>query len=343
MSKTDREVINTANSGNSKLKLLYLYRFLNEFSDEEHPLTSADLCGMLEKEGISCERKSIYRDISVLMDFGVDVIRAKSPHPGFFVANRDFELPEVRLLMDAVLTAPFITNKKTAELTEKLQSLLSRPQAASVSNQMYVDRRIKFDNEEIYYSIDAVNRAVETRRQISFVYHHKVIINGKPELDKGREFTISPYALVWASDKYYLAGNYGKYNNVSNYRLDRMKQVAVTDQKSRPFSEVSPYKTYFDTADYLKRSFNMYSGEQEQVELRCSKDILEAVADKFGDDIQFFCLDENAFTVRARVYVSDGLVEWLLQYGDRIVVQKPKRLRQAVVKQIQELAFAYGD
>lgn len=329
------------NSGGSKLKLLTLMKALIEYSDEEHPLTSAELCALMEKRGIACERKSLYRDITVLAEFGVDIVSTRSPKPGFFVAKRDFELPEVRLLMDAVLTAPFITNKKTAELMAKLQSLLSRHQAESVTRQIYVDRRVKFDNEEIYYTIDAVNRAIAKNRQISFLYHHKVIVNRKLEFDQGREFTISPYALLWASDKYYLAGNYGKYDNVSNYRLDRMKHVVVTELDSRPFAEVSPYRGYFDTADYLKKNFNMYNGEQELVELRCSNDILEAVTDKFGDGVEFCCHDDNAFTVRVRVNVSDGFVEWLLQYGGKIVVQAPKSLQQKMLERVEELREAY--
>lgn len=331
-----------ANNGNSKLKLLMILQLLNEYSDEDHPLSSVDLCELLEKEGILSERKSIYRDIAVLTDFGIDIISTRSPKPGFFVAKRDFELPEVRLLMDAVLTAPFITSKKTTELTKKLQSLLSCYQAESVTQQLYMDQRVKFDNEEIYYTIDAVNRAIAQNKQITFQYHHKVIVGHRLEYDKGREFTISPYALLWANDKYYLAGNYGKYDNVGNFRVDRMKHVLVTKLDCRPFSEVSPYHNYFDAADYLKKSFNMYTGEQELIELRCSNDILETVADKFGTNLEFYCHDDNAFTVRARVYVSDGLIEWLMQYGSRIVVQAPKDLRQKMLDRIASLNEAYS-
>lgn len=330
-----------ANNGNSKIKLLLLLELLNKFSDEEHPLSSVEICESLEKRGVPCERKSIYRDISVLTEYGIDIITTRSPKPGFFVAKRDFELPEVRLLLDAVLTAPFITNKKTAELTGKLRELLSCYQAESVFKQVYVDQRIKFENEEIYYNIDTVNRAIAANKQITFLYHHRIISGQKAQLDKGREFRISPYALLWANDKYYLAGNYDKYDNVSNFRLDRMKHAAVTEQNSRAFSEVSPYRNYFDTADYLRKSFNMYSGEQEMIELRCANNILEAVADKFGSEIEFCCHDENAFTVRAHVYVSDGLIEWLLQYGDRIVVQSPSRLRQEMIQKINGLNTAY--
>lgn len=330
-----------ANNGNSKIKLLLLLEFLNKFSDEEHPLSSGELCELLEKRGVPCERKSVYRDIAVLTEYGIDIITTRSPKPGFFVAKRDFELPEVRLLLDAVLTAPFITNKKTAELTGKLRELLSCYQAESVFKQVYVDQRIKFENEEIYYNIDAVNRAISANKQITFVYYHRIIVDHKAQMDQGREFRISPYALLWANDKYYLAGNYDKYDSVSNFRLDRMKHAAVTELDSRPFSQVSSYRNHFDTADYLRKSFNMYNGEQEMIELRCANNILEAVVDKFGSEIEFSCHDENAFTVRANVNVSDGLIEWLMQYGDRIVVQSPSHLRQEIIQRINHLNSAY--
>ncbi|HHV31730.1 helix-turn-helix transcriptional regulator [Caproiciproducens sp. LBM24188] len=329
-------------TGNTKMKLLVLMKLLTEYSDEEHPMNSSELCSLLEQAGIHSERKSLYRDIAILSEAGIDIVRTKSPRPGFFIAKREFELPEVRLLMDAVLTAPFITNKKTTELTEKLKSLLSRHQAESISNQIFIEKRVKFDNEEIYYTIDAINRAIANNKQITFQYRHRVIKDHKLGFDSGREFTISPYALIWANDKYYLAGNYAKYDDVSNYRVDRMRHVVVTEQEARPFSEVSPYREYFDSADYLKKSFNMYHGEQEMVELRCTNDILETVADKFGDEVEFCCHDEKGFTVRARVYVSKGLVEWLLQYGDRIVVQQPKHLREEMIHQIEALRGAYG-
>jgi predicted DNA-binding transcriptional regulator YafY len=330
-----------ANYGNSKIKILLLHELLNRYSDEEHPLSSGELCELLQERGITGERKSIYRDISVLMDYGVDIIGTHSPKPGFFVAEREFELPEVRLLLDAVLTAPFITTKKTSELTDKLKGLLSCYQADDVWKQIYVDQRIKFENEEIYYNIDAINRAIANNKKISFQYHHKVILNQKAEFDEGREFIISPYALLWANDKYYLAGNYEKYDNVSNYRLDRIKHAVVLDSECRPFSEVSSYLEHFDSADYLRKTFNMYNGKPEQIELRCSNNILETIADKFGSDIEYCCHDENAFTVRANVYVSDGLIEWLLQYGNRIVVQSPQKLKKEMIQRIEELNAAY--
>lgn len=329
------------NNGNSKIKFLVLLKTLKRDSDEEHPLSAVELSKIMQKEGIEAERKSICRDIGVLTHYGIDILYTHSPKQGYFIAKRDFELPEVRLLMDAVVAAPFITNKKTAELTGKLCALLSCYQADSVLKQIDVEHRIKFENEQIYYMIDTINRAISDHKKISFFYHHQVIVNQKPQLDEGRQFTISPYSLLWANDKYYLAGNYDKYDKISNYRLDRMKQVALTPYDSRSFCEVSSYIEYFDTSDYLKKTFNMYNGEQERIVLRCSNRLLETIVDKFGSEIEFTCHDDNAFTVRASVYVSDGLIDWLLQYGERIIVLSPKSLKDVMIERVEAMYAAY--
>ncbi len=326
---------------NYKLKILYLYKILYQYSDEEHPLSTKELCEKLMEWGIEGERKSIYRDISVLKEFGADIISTRIPKSGFFLARRRFELPEVRLLLDAVLTAPFITNKKTTRLTGKLRELLSCYQAEDVWKQIYIDQRVKFTNEEIYYNIDAINRAISENKKISFQYYHKIIFNQTVVPDEGKEFIVSPYALLWSNDKYYLAGNYQKYDDIANFRLDRINKVVILEESARSFSEVSPYPDYFDSADYLRKSFNMYNGEQALIELKCSNKILETILDKFGSDMEIGNCDSDSFTVRVRACYSDGLIEWLLQYGDRIIVQKPQTLRQEMLQRIEQLNAAY--
>ena len=324
-----------------KLKLLYLLDILRRHTDEEHPLSSRELCSLLEQRGIEAERKSIYRDIAVLNECGLEIGSTRFPKPGYFLLKRDFELPEVRLLIDAVLAAPFITRKKTAGLVEKLKSLASLPQSQGLEPQIFADQRVKFDNEEIYYSIDAVHTAISAGKKVRFRYYHRVIRSCRAEWNEGREFTVSPYALLWANDKYYVAGNYEKYGTVGNYRIDRMKHVSVTDLPIRPFSEVSDYRERFDAADYLKKSFYMYRGEPQEIELCCTNDMLEAVLDKFGADVDFVYQDEDQFTFRAPVYVSDGLVEWILQYGGRVRVLRPDSLYEKTAEKIRALCSAY--
>lgn len=335
------EVFSMSGNPQQKLKLLKLIDILSEQTDDEHPLSALEIVEQLQKSGINAERKSIYSDLQALGDYGLDVVCTRTPRTGFFLGNRDFELPEVRLLVDAVLTAPFITPKKTKELTDKLKSLISRYQADSLLKQVCVDQRVKFDNEQIYYNIDCLHKAITLNKRVSFTYYHTNIINNRLELNKGRRFIISPYALLWSDDKYYLAGNYEKYPSVSNYRLDRMRHVEITDEPSRSFEEVSEYRGHFDAADYLRKNFNMFCGEPQQIELRCENDTLEVILDRFGSDGTFHRDDDSHFILTANVYISEGLAEWLVQYGGRIVVLSPSSLRQKITAKIASLCEAY--
>ena len=326
----------------SRLRILALLKILNMYTDEEHPVSGDGLCAKLGDYGIKCERKTLYRDIAALKAFGIDVLYTHTPKMGYFIGERDFEPPEVRLLTDAVRSAPFITNKKTAELTAKLKSLLSLWQAGEAEKQVHVENLLKYDNEEIYYAIYTVSRAIGQNRKISFTYHHRVIAGNKAVLDSGRKFTISPYALIWNSDKYYLAGNYQKYDSVSVYRIDKMRHTEMLSEQSRPFQEVSVYKESFDAADFARRAFNMYSGEKRSIELRCMDSALEIILDRFGNDVCINTKKDGTFTMRADVYVSEGFLEWLLQYGDRIAIVSPRELRLEMVKRIDKLNKIYG-
>lgn len=326
-----------------RAKLLVLRDILSRYTDDDHPLSAGELADLLAEQGIRAERKSVYSDLDVLAAYGCDVFKTRLPKQGVCLGEREFELAEIRLLIDAVLTAPFITTKKTQELVDKLKAFLSIYQAEEMDSQVFVDERVKFENEEIYYTIDTIHRAIHQQKKIRFQYHHRVIEDGRAALDAGREFLISPYALLWSNDKYYLVGNYEKYDNVINYRLDRMKHVELTGEKSRSFREVTPYRRYFDVADYLRKSVNMYAGEQAGVELRCENSFLEVLLDKFGSDVSIRSDGTEHFVARFKVYVSAGLIEWLMQYGDRAVVREPVSLREEIQKKLAAFRAAYRD
>lgn len=325
-----------------KIRILALLELLDEWSDEEHPLSSKDLIDLLGEQGITVERKTIYRDVSALRTHGIDILFTRRPKAGFFLASRRFEPPEVRLLMDAVQAAPFLTEKKTGELLRKLGGLMSAGQAGESAGKTHMNLRPKFENEEIYYTIDAVNRAVAQKKKISFLYYRRVIRGNLITQDEGRRFLISPYALIWDSDKYYLAGNYEKYDDVSVYRLDKMKQAELSSQDARPFREVSEYRDCFDAADYAAKTFHLYHGDLQTVLLHCSDDALEPLLDKFGGALNISERGNGFFNVRVRVFAGEGLVEWLLQYGDRISVLSPKTLRNQVAERVRQIGKAYG-
>lgn len=337
-----REVSALSENEAGRIRILALLELMTRLTDEEHPLSAEELGELLREKGISAGRKTIYRDISALREHGTDILFTRRPRAGFFVASRRFEPPEVRLLIDAVRAAPFITEKKTAELTEKLRGLLSEHQARETAGQAHVEARPKFDNEEIYYSIDAVGRAVAQKKKISFLYHHNAVRGNRIVRDEGRRFVISPYALVWDSDRYYVAGNYEKYDDVSVWRLDRIRRAGVTSQDARPFCEVSEYRDFFDAEDYAAKTFHLHHGEKQGVVLRCSGEALDPLLDKFGGELRLSGGDGGCFTVRADVYAGEGLVEWLLQYGDRITVLSPETLREKVAERIWKIGGAYG-
>ena len=215
---------------NSKLKTLFIYNFLDKFSDDEHPLYTTDLISMLADKGIKCERKSIYADIAALNEIGCDIVTVTSPKRGFFMATRTFEIPEVMLLIDAVSSAGFITPKKTESLIEKLETLVSVEQAKTMKSQVYVDTNCaKCDNEEIYIIIDRLNSAITENKKVKFIYRRRSVDVQNRKKHTEKTFTVSPYALIWRDDHYYLVCNNQKYDNLMNLRIDRMKKLEILD------------------------------------------------------------------------------------------------------------------
>ncbi len=325
---------------NSKLKTLFIYKYLEKYSDDENPVSTTELIKMLGEKGITAERKSIYSDIKALNDIGCDIISTKSPRSGFCMATRNFEPPEVRLLIDAVSSAGFITPNKTKALAAKLESLLSANQVKKLKSQVYLGAQNKCDNEEIYYVIDRLDKAVKNKKQVKFVYKRRNIDKEQKKSYTTRIFTVSPYALIWKDDHYYLVCNNSKYDNLINLRLDRMKKIEIIDKAQRPVSEVSEYKT-FDAADYSAKMFNMFSGRNDAVTLQCSLNIREEIMDRFGAGIPLKAYDENHFETTFNAAVSDGLVSWIMQYGNDIKVLEPAYLADMVVEKAKKILAVY--
>lgn len=332
-----------AEKGYTKLKLLYIKQYLEKYSDEDNLVKADELIEMLADKGINCERKSIYADINALKSYGVDISTEKR---GYRVLARDFELPELRLLMDAVQAANFISAKKSKELISKIGTLCSKNQAATLEKQVYIENRNKCTNEEIYYNIDLVNKAIVQKKKISFTYIKRKINENKKEIVRQeKQLTVSPYALIWSNDHYYLVSNNSKYDNLMHTRIDRMKKVRLVDEPSRDFSEVSPYKRFFDSADYSGKLFNMFSGDNQKLRLRCSDGILEEMVDRFGDDcdITKAHIDmEESFILETSCVCSEGLVSWLMQFGDKVEVLSPESLKRDITEKAEAILKVYG-
>lgn len=326
----------------SKIKTLYIYKLLEKYSDEEHPLSTTQLISMLEKQGITCERKSIYTDIVALNEIGCDIVTTMSPKRGYFMANRVFELPEVMLLVDAVSSAGFITPKKTDSLISKLKTLVSVEQAKSLESQVYVDTPgTKCNNEEVYLIIDKLHNAIINHKKVKFVYRKRNV-----DVQNKRGFTekthrVSPYALIWKNDHYYLVCNNEKYDNLLNLRIDRMKKLEELEEEVRPFSQVSEYDKKFDTQDYSSKLFNMFSGDECEVTFECDLSIQEEMMDRFGAKIPLKAAKNNKFTTTVTAALSDGLVSWIMQYGELIKVKEPSTLVDMVKAKAEKIISNY--
>lgn len=331
-----------AGNEKSKLKLLYLMDIFKKKTDDDHVLTANELCDELEACGISAERKSIYKDINILIEYGMDIVHTRSPKNGFFLGQRDFELAEVRLLVDAVQAANFISTKKTKQLLSKIEDFVSREQAAILREQVYVDNRPKCKNEEIYYIIDTLHSAITKNLQVSFIYVRRRLISGGAAKREEKAFTVNPYAMIWSDDHYYLICNNPKYDNLMHLRIDRIRSINMLNTKARHFSEVTKYKNYFDSADYATGLFNMYTGEQQSIRLKCKNEILENILDRFGENIPINDSGDGYFTVRVDAAVNEGLVGWLMQYGHQIEVIAPTSLRSALRKQARAISKLYS-
>lgn len=308
-----------AKSAGQKLKLLYIIKLLRENTDENHPVSTADIISYLEANGIHSERKSIYDDIAKLCDFGYDIIQVHSRlGGGYYMASRDFELAELKLLVDAVQSSRFITTRKSRSLIKKLELLAGKYDAGKLQRQVYVAGRIKTENESIYYNIDSIHRAIQENRQISFQY---LEWNLKKELVPREQFPrkVSPWALIWREENYYLAAFDGSDGIIKHYRVDKMGQVKALKEPREGMEQFE--KT--DPAVYVNRTFGMFAGREETVTLQFPNRLVGVVLDRFGRDVDIRPVTDRIFRMRARVAVSGQFFGWLAGIGREAVVVSP--------------------
>ena len=313
-----------AKSAGQKLKLLYIIKLLSESTDENHPASTADIIAYLDANGIHSERKSIYDDIAKLVDFGYDIIQVHSRlGGGYYMAGRDFELAELKLLVDAVQSSRFITTRKSRSLIKKLEQLAGKHDAGKLQRQVYVAGRIKTENESIYYSIDGIHRAIQENKQISFQY---LDWNLKKELEpRERELRkVSPWALIWKEENYYLAAYDSVDRIMKHYRVDKMGQVKILKEAREGMEQFS--KT--DPAVYSNQTFGMFAGEEETVTLQFPNKLIGVVLDRFGRDIDIRPMTDRIFRIRVKVAVSGQFFGWLAGIGREAVVISPAAVRE---------------
>lgn len=329
-------------TANSKLRLLYIRDILSEYSDEEHPLNSTDIIEMLESlYGVSCERKTVYDCIEALSDYGYDIVKAGTKK-GFFMASREFELPEIRVLIDAVQSANFISAKKSKALLKKFANYASKYQYTKIEKQVYIENRNKRNNESLFYTINELHDAITSKKQVDIIYRKRKISDDiKPHYEE-KLLRVNPYCLIWANDHYYLVGNHEKYDNLIHLRIDRIKSVEQTDCRARHFSEVSSYTVSFDAADYSNKHLSMFAGDIKPVELICKNEIVEEFLDEFGEKTKIFPYDSNSFSARINLAVTPGLVSKIMQYGDAIAVRSPNELKNMIINKSKSILEIYN-
>lgn len=319
------------NNFNQRLKILYLYKILLEYTDEEHGLTMPDIIAKLDQYGIVAARKALYEDLEALRVFGADIIYEKGKFGGYKIVSREFELPELKLLSDAVSSSRFLTEKKSLELIKKLETLTSVHQKKQIERQLYVTNRIKAFNEVIYINVDAINKAVSEHKKISFKYFDYDINKNKKYREGIR--ICSPYALTWEDENYYLIAYYEKYQKITNFRVDRMEKVEVLEEKSAP-----PEKDFVLT-DYLNSSFSMFSGKASPVKLRFHSSLVNAVIDRFGKKTTVIPDGDEHFSITVQINTErpEPFFGWLFQFGTRAEIVSPDELIQKYKKVLTEV------
>ena len=306
-------------SPNQKTKLLHLYQIMLHQTDEDHPITVAQMIEQLARYDIKAERKSIYDDLEALRLFGLDVQCRRGKTPGWFVGERDFELPEVKLLMDAVQSSRFITQKKSDVLIRKLESLASMHQAGQLQRQVYVSGRIKVMNESIYYNVDKLHTAIAGQKAITFRYFDYDIHRQKVFRQEGGRYIVSPYGLIWNSENYYLVAFDHAHQEMRHYRVDKMTEIVVT---GLPREGRKQYPD-FQLAQYGQKHFGMYSGREITVTLRGRREKAGLVWDRFGQDVILVPDGEEHFTVTIPVVMSPQFFGWLMGLDGSLTLVAP--------------------
>jgi predicted DNA-binding transcriptional regulator YafY len=307
-------------SPNQKLKLLYLRQIFEEKTDEDHPLSIAELIAELESYGVAAERKSLYDDIEALRRFGMNIVAVRSKTTRYFLAERVFELPELRLLVDSVQSSRFITHKKSSELISKIERLTSVHAARTLHRQVFVTNRIKTMNESIYYNIDAIHSGIAAGRKISFRYFQYAVTKEKTFRRGGARYVVSPWTLTWNDDNYYLIAFDDEAGKMKHFRVDKMAEIEVTDS---PRGGLEHYKQ-LDIGQYLRPFFSMYSGREETVRLEMSSRLAGVVIDRFGKDIILVPSGEDTFTFQAPVILSSLFYAWVAGFGGEAKILAPK-------------------
>ncbi|MGO5027360.1 MULTISPECIES: helix-turn-helix transcriptional regulator [Agathobaculum] len=300
----------------SQQALLLLWQYLHQHTDEQHPVSVTDILAFWQQHGIQAGRKSVYTDIELLQNVGMDIVCVKSSQNRYFVGQRLFELPELKLLVDAVESSRFITEKKSTALIKKLGHLTSTAQAEQLNRRIYMGGTPKPENESIYYNVDTIHNAVQKKQQITFQYFEYTPKKEKILKHDGYKYRFSPYAMIWNRDCYYAVGWSEKHGKIAQFRVDRMTAV-------EPLEQAAVQTPDFDPAEYVRKVFGMYPDDLCTVELLCDNEVMRSVIDRFGENVRKETADEQHFRATVEVAPSPPFFSWIFTFGGKIRIISP--------------------
>lgn len=322
-------------SDNQKLKILYIWDYLQKNSHETHPVRASELIDYLDHQhNIRCDRKTVYSDIAALQDYGVDIISLPGKNGGYYIASRNFELPELKLLINAVLSSRYLTEKKSRELIEKLCTQCNEQDAKLIRRNVLVSGRVKSMNESIYYNVDTIQEAIAQNKQITFRYFDWAFGGKRRYRDK--PYQASPYGLCQDNENCYLLA-LSQRHGITSYRVDRMADIALLPDNREPCPELSGKALN----EHANRLFQMYSGEPVDVKLRFHNSLLNVVVDRFGKDIMLIPDGEDYFNFTVRVAVSPMFLSWVVGFGSKIKILHPQSVVDACKSLCQEVMSQY--
>ena len=322
-------------SDNQKLKIFYILEYLQKNSHQDHPVRASELISMLQNQhNISCDRKTVYSDIAALQDYGVDIVSIPGKNGGYYIASRNFELPELKLLIDAVQSSRFLTEKKSRELIEKLCQQCSVYDARLMRRDVLVSGRVKSMNETIYYNVDAIQEAISQNKKITFRYFDWGL-DGKRKY-REKDYSVSPYGLCQDNENCYLLGYSTRYG-VTSYRVDRMAEIHITEDVRTPCPEL----TGKALAEHANRLFQMFSGSETEVKMRFHRSLTNVVVDRFGRDIMLIPDGDDHFVFTVKVAVSPMFLSWVIGFGSKARILHPRSVIDACRDMCREAMEQY--
>ena len=321
-----------------KLKMLYLIRIFSQETDDEHSLTLQQIIERLEAYDVKADRKTLYQDFEELRQFGYDIIATHAGHNTYYhLGERDFELPELKLLVDSVQAARFITDRKSRDLIKKLENHVSDYQAKQLHRQVLISGRVKTMNESIYYNIDKLHQAINAGNQIRFQYYQWNVQKETELRHDGKMYQVSPWALTWDNENYYLVAYDAGDDKIKHYRVDKMLRIRITGEARLGKEQFNA----FDLAKYAKSLFGMFGGEETEVILQGDNNMVGVIIDRFGKDIPLSPIDDEHFEARVRVALSQQFIGWIVALGKGIRIAGPEQVLEKMKAEIHRLNEQY--